>query len=95
MNLSIRIAERYRRYRAGRPTPVEQPAAWPEDVTGRYITVGGATADVFDTNWTCRGCPGTSYGKYTNPWGMPLTNAEAHQQAQEHAETCRAMPRTT
>ncbi|WP_030764807.1 hypothetical protein [Streptomyces sp. NRRL F-2664] len=72
--------------------------AWPEGVTHRYLTVGGSTVDVLGghpSHWACRACPGTSKGKYTGPFGDPFSAATIHEQAQAHAETCRAMPRPT
>ena len=71
---------------------------WPEGVTDRYRTVGGATVDITITqdgnpHWSCTACPGTSVGKYTGPWGTPFSLVRIHEQAQEHAETCRAMPK--
>lgn len=68
--------------------------SWPKGVVARYLTVGGATVDVDDTpHWRCTGCPGTSYGAYTNPWDTPFTPAAIAEQAQTHAEKCRAMPK--
>ncbi|WP_328903264.1 hypothetical protein OHR86_28085 [Streptomyces sp. NBC_00441] len=63
--------------------------AWPEGVTARYLTVGGATVDITgggdSTGYRCTGCPYRS-GPY---WTEQL----AHEQAQSHAEKCRAMPK--
>lgn len=52
---------------------------WPDGVTARYLTAGGATVDVTAHNTTCTGC--------ATAW--PYGNAFA----QSHAEKCRAIPR--
>jgi hypothetical protein len=71
---------------------------WPEGVVARYVTVAGGTIDITDgagrrPHWHCTACPATSHGAYTGPWGDPFTRGDIHEQAQEHAETCRAMPK--
>lgn len=67
--------------------------AWPEGVIARYLTVGGATIDVIDKGdghypaWryemACRGCPDELSDSH---------ESLIRRRAQEHAETCRAMP---
>ncbi|MGW4703248.1 hypothetical protein [Streptomyces sp. NPDC004285] len=69
---------------------------WPEGVIARYLTVGGATVDITSNgrpHWFCTACPGTSCGAYTGPFGTPFTLDQIHEQAQAHAEKCRAMPK--
>ena len=73
---------------------------WPEGVIARYLTVGGATVDIEtqqegwrSDHWFCRGCSATSRGAYTGPFGDPFTLSDIREQAQSHAETCRAMPK--
>ncbi|MFJ9633763.1 hypothetical protein ACIRU8_39325 [Streptomyces sp. NPDC101175] len=75
---------------------------WPEGVIARYLTIGGTTVDIEQqregwrsNHWFCRGCPATSHGAYTGPFGNPFSPFQIHDQAQEHAEKCRAMPRPT
>ncbi|MFE2486013.1 hypothetical protein ACFXGR_22485 [Streptomyces mirabilis] len=80
--------------RTAASSPFAEP--WPEGVIARYVTVGGAPVNITsDPHWRCTACPGTSVGKYTNPWGIPFALDEIHEQAQEHAEKCRALPRPT
>ncbi|NUT24322.1 MAG: hypothetical protein HOV77_34650 [Hamadaea sp.] len=76
--------------------------SWPEGVIARYVTVGGATVDIEEIregwkspHWRCHGCAGTSRGAYTGPFGDPFTLSEIREQAQAHAEKCRALPRPT
>jgi hypothetical protein len=83
-----------------RTPKIDAPIAesWPEGVAGRYVTVAGATVDITNKTgsrpyWRCTACPGTSIGAYTGPWGDPFTLHDIHEQAQEHAERCRAMPK--
>lgn len=83
----------------------QQPAAWPEGVIARYLTVGGATVDVrhdytSTCDLTCGGCTEVErahgYTGLRNPTVEQQDHAaisEARQWAQEHAERCRAMPR--
>ncbi len=63
--------------------------AWPEGVTARYLTLAGATVDVRGsgdrTSYRCTGCPLES--------GPFWHHTVAHESAQAHAETCRALPR--
>ncbi|BBC35260.1 hypothetical protein SGFS_065540 [Streptomyces graminofaciens] len=76
------------------PSPRTEP--WPEGVEARYLTVGGATVDITDDrapHWRCTACTGTSVGEYTGPFGTPFTLDAIHEQAQGHAEKCRALPR--
>ena len=73
-------------------------ATWPEGVIARYLTVAEATVDITcngNPHWSCTACPGTSRGAYTGPFGYPFTIDEIHEQAQAHAEKCRAMPKPT
>lgn len=72
------------------PTPRTDP--WPQGVIARYATVGGATVDLFQDgtsrgyidSTTCLGCD----------WREGWTKLEfARQEAQAHAEKCRALPR--
>lgn len=69
-------------------TPWQLP--WPEGTIARYWTVAGATVDITRSDTRvhvrCTGCPfsrtpGTSWDE------------TAHEIAQAHAETCRALPR--
>ncbi|MFL1904786.1 hypothetical protein ACJWDR_37635 [Streptomyces tauricus] len=80
------------------PSPASAP--WPEGVIARFLTVGGATVDIEEQragwkspHWFCHGCTDTSRGAYTGPFGDPFTLGDIREQAQSHAETCRAMPR--
>ncbi|MFF2475108.1 hypothetical protein [Streptomyces sp. NPDC058066] len=68
---------------------------WLQGVVARYLTVGGATVDIRGEGsyWACAACPGTSVGAYTGPFGRPFTRQQIHEQAQAHAEKCRAMPK--
>jgi hypothetical protein len=67
---------------------------WPEGTIARYLTVAGATVDIDDRpHWHCTACPKTSVGEYTGPFGTPFPLDAIHEQAQAHAEKCRAMPR--
>lgn len=83
----------------------QQPAAWPEGVIARYLTVGGATVDLRHdytgvADSVCSGCTTTHRSNgYT---GLPNPTVEqqdaaaigaGRQWSQEHAERCRAMPR--
>lgn len=67
-------------------TPWQVP--WPEGTIARYWTVAGATVDVTGNgdlaNYQCTGCPYNGGG-----WAEYI----AHERAQAHAETCRALPR--
>ncbi|MFF7023024.1 hypothetical protein ACFY97_18725 [Streptomyces klenkii] len=77
-------------------TAWESPAAWPEGIVARYLTVAGATVDItggWPKHWRCTACPKTSVGQYTNPFGTPFSDDKIHEQAQQHAESCRALPR--
>lgn len=67
---------------------------WPEGVTARYLTIGGATVDIEteDADPTqrqyvprCHGCNATS--------ARDLDKPDANAWAQTHAETCRALPK--
>lgn len=62
---------------------------WPDGVTARYLTVGGATVDLTGTGErTYVRCTGCGFGK-----GLWWAEEYARERAQGHAETCRAMPR--
>jgi hypothetical protein len=71
---------------------MQNTAPWPDGVTARYLTIGGATVDLKDDESTtgyvdggeCTGC-GHHIG-----WGRATF---AREEAQRHAEKCRAMPR--
>lgn len=72
---------------------------WPSDVTARYLTVGGASVDItFAEHSTltgaceadCLGCGASDWDAHSQPI---RTEDEARTWAQQHAETCRAMPR--
>ena len=72
--------------------PPQQPSPWnvpwPDSCTARSWTVAGATVDItgsdHGTSYRCTGCPYGSSG-----WHEDI----AHERAQAHAETCRALPR--
>ncbi|MEV5242958.1 hypothetical protein AB0K89_28175 [Streptomyces cinnamoneus] len=71
---------------------------WPEGVFARYQNVAGAHIDLFqhvsgNPHWRCTACPETSVGAYTNPFGHPFSTKEIYRQAQDHAATCRALPK--
>lgn len=75
------------------PTPFA--TAWPENVIARYLTLANATVDLIRTNDSspdyidrghCTGC-GHSISWMREEYGR--------EQAQSHAETCRALPRPT
>lgn len=69
-----------------------QTTSWPENVTARFLTIGGATVDLLAADkWNpaqalCLGC-GTS-----NRDGGP-GSIDPKRWAQTHAETCRAIPK--
>ena len=81
--------------------------AWPEGVIARYLSVGGATVDVRNVavsagTAACSGCQESEFfWRVTadcmgGPEHAREMNAEdARHWAQDHAETCRAMPRPT
>lgn len=74
-------------------TPAPQTSS---DVLMRFLTQGGATVVVTgsgrygaeDHHWTCLGCGADSSGIGFWDW-------DARQQANDHAATCRAMPKPT
>ncbi|SFD74545.1 hypothetical protein [Streptomyces aidingensis] len=76
-------------------SPAWQPP-WPAGVVLRFLTVGGATVDVTgdgdeqseNHRWTCSGCLDT--GPYK---GMDAYLCETRKGANQHATTCRALPR--
>lgn len=62
--------------------------AWPDGVTHRYANQVGATVDISETSGgytqsTCTGCP----------YGWTGERHDVHDRAQQHTETCRALPR--
>ena len=67
---------------------------WPENVTARFLTIGGATVDILTTNTRnptealCRGCDTST--RYGGPG-----SADPKRWAQTHSETCRAIPKPT
>ncbi|MET7437016.1 hypothetical protein ACWERY_16135 [Streptomyces sp. NPDC004082] len=82
--------------------------AWPEGVIARYLTVGGATVDITystKSGLLTNACTGCSIAEHTNTNGAVTDSPEEEQArveeclpiarrwAQEHAETCRALPR--
>lgn len=79
---------------------MSQTNARPESVVGRYLTVGGATVDIRPVDdsdrddcheATCAGCGAKDWQRY---YSRPVNDeAAARRWAQQHAETCRAMPR--
>ncbi|MFE4867704.1 hypothetical protein [Streptomyces sp. NPDC056682] len=74
-------------------TILAEPAnAWPEDVIARYLTLAGATVDLFRAN------PESTYidsGHCTGCGHLIDWTAEefGRKEAQRHAEKCRALPR--
>ncbi|MEV7782756.1 hypothetical protein [Kitasatospora sp. NPDC088351] len=67
--------------------------------TTRYTPQGrpyvGDAREVDGYLWQCHGCAVTgSYGHYRDPY-LPDEREQAHQDANDHAATCRAMPRPT
>lgn len=86
-------------------TAVQQPAAWPEGVIARYLTVGGAGVDIRhdytgEADSVCSGCGETNrHSGWTgllNPTAEQQDHAaitEARRWSQSHAERCRAMPK--
>lgn len=76
----------------------QQQAPWPEGVTARYLTVGGATVDISfadSSNGTCEAdCLGCGDSDWLGIWDQPANDEDqCRVWAQEHAEKCRAMPR--
>jgi hypothetical protein len=70
------------------PTPGAQP--WPEGVTHRYANLVGATIDITGSGpRTFARCTGCIFGRSATP----SSEQYAHEDAQAHAETCRALPR--
>jgi hypothetical protein len=69
-------------------TPWQVP--WPDGCIARYWTVAGATVDLTGggdrTYVRCTGCPYDMGGTW---WSEDT----AHERAQAHAESCRALPR--
>ena len=73
-------------------TPWQLP--WPEGCVARYWTVAGATVDITnsgkgDDHRHYTRCTGCHYGR-NGGW---VNEDIAHQNAQAHAEKCRALPR--
>ncbi|WP_242892533.1 hypothetical protein [Actinomadura litoris] len=80
----------------------QQPAAWPEGVIGRYTTVGGSTVDLMHTRKgiaaVCCGCPDAEFegefdSTYSKGRAVRRATRAAQDWAQEHAASCRAVPR--
>jgi hypothetical protein len=73
-----------------RKTTARAAQPWPEGVTHRYVNQVGATVDITgggtQTFASCTGCP---FGDS----GTPASERYAHEEAQRHAEKCRALPR--
>jgi hypothetical protein len=65
-----------------------EATAWPEGVIARYMNLVGATVDLRERGITvlarCSGCR-FDVSSSSDGW--------VHDQAQAHAETCRALPR--
>ncbi|MGW3196297.1 hypothetical protein ACWDBD_17260 [Streptomyces sp. NPDC001118] len=81
-----------------------EPAAWPDGVIARYLTVGGAHVDLTEAaneiTGTCHGCPDENHRFDFDPMceGLRMVSfakSQASTWAQSHAEKCRAMPRPT
>jgi hypothetical protein len=87
-----------------------QPAAWPEGVIARYLTIAGALVDIWYDNGTLRtrcGGEGCSWTECTPTRVFYTDSDEVRDQkiadalpglqpdAQAHAEKCRALPRPT
>ncbi|MFC9682704.1 hypothetical protein [Streptomyces sp. NPDC056948] len=63
---------------------------WPEGVTARFVNLVGATVDVTGSGQRTRArCSGCIFGKSE----LPATEGYTHDEAQRHAERCRALPR--
>lgn len=69
-------------------SPATQP--WPDGVSARYVNLAGATTDIRESTggYTTAACQGCLY-----TWTGDVI--AAHNRAQTHAETCRALPRPT
>jgi hypothetical protein len=71
-----------------------QTDTWPENVLARYLTIGGATVNLYNADqWspvsaTCAGCSTSNLDG-----GPDAINPKKW--AQAHAERCRAMPKPT
>ncbi|MFI0900526.1 hypothetical protein [Streptomyces sp. NPDC020983] len=77
-------------------------ATWPEGVIGRYVTVGGGFVDLIEQDRSvlakCFACPRSEWTSYDDPTLVDLPNRErsterAGEWAQDHAATCRAVPK--
>lgn len=73
-------------------TTATAATAWPEDIIARYLTLAGATVDLFRAN------PNSTYidSGHCTGCGHPIDwTAEefGRKEAQGHAEKCRALPR--
>lgn len=79
-------------------------AAWPEGVIARYVTVGGGTVDLFHervpgdsqamgTAAQCTGCPASHFEPHADYVTRFGADNAARDWAQDHAESCRAMPK--
>ncbi|MFD7615789.1 hypothetical protein [Streptomyces sp. NPDC059802] len=92
-------------------TTQTKTTTWPEGVIARYLTVGGAIVDVTyapadDLRAACQGerCPWrdgevteVSYNDSAEDIDRKIDAAlpPLQQNAQQHAETCRALPKPT
>jgi hypothetical protein len=77
-------------------------AEWPEGVVGRYVTVGGGTVDLIEQAISvlakCTACPDAEWTSHDDPTLVDRPNRSrsterAGDWAQDHAATCRAMPK--
>jgi hypothetical protein len=109
-------------------TTQQTPAAWPENVIARYLTLAGSslgrddlTVDiteidrdergggVYQTVASCSGCLkeerlqwedgfydySSRFQQLSREESIQRSETKAHNWAQAHAETCRAMPKPT
>ena len=71
------------------PTPATQP--WAPGILAKYLTVAGATVDLTaNSNGVYARCTACPFGHAPGTWWH---EAQAHELAQAHAETCRALPK--
>lgn len=76
--------------------PTNETAAFPEGVTDRYLTVGGATVDITQADdglnlyVHCNGCDAEHETRSIRTYHA---KAKANTWAQDHADRCRAMPK--
>lgn len=67
--------------------------AWPEGVIARYLTVVGATVDLTGAEYDASGACGGCQKKFSDSGYVSGSLSVARHWAQEHAESCRALPR--